>query len=359
MGTDDIERVVTEFVTVARDDSIYECFPDMTRAPGGDLIVVYRESESHEGHQYTRIVTRHSSDEGVTWSDRQIVIEGPTAGGPGPYLKYNCAKIATLLDGRVAIAVDEQDLGGEGGAERWRDILIWWSDDDGDTWSEPQRIPGDLGLPDIFDHSDGTLILSGQMTSEKTGKLTWHCHRSEDGGATWSERITIADDGAHEHCEGGVVELPGGELVCYMRENSHQGWPGFKCISRDSGRTWAGPFPTLMAGCERPQPGMLDSGDVLVTYRSNMRGVSYGKENQFAYMETAESALEPERNRQQGRIIALDHDTNPVKPDTGYSGWEQLADGRILCVYYIKREAPMAYIRGRFFSQEDFTAARA
>jgi len=26
----------------------------------------------------------------------------------------------------------------------------------------------------------------------------------------------------------------------------------------------------------------------------------------------------------------------------------------VLCVYYIKRDAPMAFIRGRFFSEQDF-----
>ena len=61
-----IERVTTEFVTVARDDSVYECFPDLARAPGGDLVAVYRESEAHEGFHYCRLIVRTSADEGAT-----------------------------------------------------------------------------------------------------------------------------------------------------------------------------------------------------------------------------------------------------------------------------------------------------
>jgi len=350
-----IERVVTEYVTVARDDGVYECFPDMCRTPGGDLLAVYRESESHEGHEFSDLVMRRSADESRTWGERQVIVEGPRAGRAPEHVKYNCAKISTLPDGRIAMVVDEMLADPRSHAERWREVLIWWSDDDGRTWSEPQGTGVALALPDsIIEAADGALIMGGQVPSEATGRLPWRCSRSTDGGATWSDPIAIADDGEFEHCEGSIIRLPGDELVCWMRENSHQGYAGYKCISRDSGLSWEGPFRTLMAGCERPQAGLLDSGQVLVTHRSNMRGRAGGKQNMFAYLESVESAREPERPRQQGRIIALDHDNHEGTPDTGYSGWEQLRDGRILCIYYIKRDAPMAWIRGRFFSEHDF-----
>ncbi len=348
------EKVTTEYVTVTRNDEVYECFPDMTRLPSGDLMVIYRESESHEGYEYCNLVVRRSQDEGVTWSERQAIVEGPRAKEGREYVKYNCPRICALSDGRVAAICDENVFDVPREPERRRDIVIWWSEDDGRSWSEPVRTGIRPWLPDkIRELSDGTLLLGGQVVRDDTGLLTWHCCRSEDGGQSWSEPITIADDGQFHHCEGSIIELPGGELVCYMRENSHQGYPGYKCISRDTGLTWEGPYRTLMAGCERPVGGMLESGKVLVTYRSNMRGAACGKQNQFAYLETVESALEPERSKQQGRILMLDHDNNS-RPDTGYSGWAQLRDGRVLCVYYIKREAPMAFIRGRFFSEEDF-----
>ena len=348
------EKVVCEYVTVARDDEVYECFPDMTRLPSGDLMVIYRESEAHEGYEYCNLIVRRSADEGLTWGERQVIVEGPRGEQADPYVKYNCPKISTLTDGRVAAVCDENVFEMPREQQGRREFLIWWSDDDGASWSQPQRTGIHLGLPDkVYELSDATLLLGGQVRSERSGKLTWRSCRSQDAGRTWSAPITIADDGRFEHCEGSVVELPGGELVCYMRENSHQGYPGYKCLSRDRGLTWEGPYRTLMAGCERPIAGMLDNGKVLVTYRSNMRGAAGGKQNQFAYLESVESALEPDRARQEGRIIMLDHDTNP-RPDTGYSGWAQLRDGRVLCAYYIKRDAPMAFIRGRFFSEADF-----
>ncbi len=277
------EKVTTEYVTVTRNDEVYECFPDMTRLPSGDLMVIYRESESHEGYEYCNLVVRRSQDEGVTWSERQAIVEGPRAKEGREYVKYNCPRICALSDGRVAAICDENVFDVPREPEGRRDIVIWWSEDDGRSWSEPVRTGIRPWLPDkIRELSDGTLLLGGQVVRDDTGLLTWHCCRSEDGGQSWSEPITIADDGQFHHCEGSILELPGGELVCYMRENSHQGYPGYKCISRDKGLTWEGPYRTLMAGCERPVGGMLESGKVLVTYRSNMRGAACGKQNQFA-----------------------------------------------------------------------------
>ena len=42
-------------LTVSRNDSIYECFPDVGRTPEGTLVCVYRESMGH-GPQPTEIV---------------------------------------------------------------------------------------------------------------------------------------------------------------------------------------------------------------------------------------------------------------------------------------------------------------
>jgi sialidase-1 len=180
----------------------------------------------------------------------------------------------------------------------------------------------------------------------------------------------IGHDERYNLCEGSVTTLPDGELVCYLRENSGMGWPGFKAFSRDEGRTWEGVYPTPMEGCHRPVSGLLPSGRVLVTYRyrqggsagarlhnepSTWRGidVSYWARNTFAYLETAESAQARDLKAQGGIILPIDHDRSP-RSDSGYTGWVTLHDGRIFCVNYIVDDAPMAQIRGYWFGEGDF-----
>jgi len=154
-------------------------------------------------------------------------------------------------------------------------------------------------------------------------------------------------------CEAGLVELPGGELVAYMRENSGRGWPAFKSISRDGGRTWQGPYETLIGGAHRPTAGLLPTGEVLVTYRYH-HGRGARHLNTFAYLESAASALEPDVTKQSGIVLPLDHDRSD-HADSGYTGWVVLPDGvTIFVVNYIVDDAPKAQIRGYYLNRHMF-----
>jgi sialidase-1 len=133
-----------------------------------------------------------------------------------------------------------------------------------------------------------------------------------------------------------------------MRENSRRGWPAFKSLSRDGGRSWAGPYETLMGGAHRPTAGLLPSGRILVTYRYFPGGGGWRRLNTFAYIEEVESALEPDPSRQAGALLPLDHDRSPAA-DSGYTGWVVLPDRvTIFVVNYIVDDAPRAQIRGYY-----------
>ena len=87
--------------TVSRDDSIYEAFPDVTLTADGRLLCVFEECTHHGKRDWTRIALTESSDRGRTWSPKhQLTAPGET----GWY--WNCARISTLRDGRVAIVID-------------------------------------------------------------------------------------------------------------------------------------------------------------------------------------------------------------------------------------------------------------
>ncbi|GAG25077.1 unnamed protein product, partial [marine sediment metagenome] len=157
-------------------------------------------------------------------------------------------------------------------------------------------------------------------------------------------------------CEGSVVELPGGELVCFLRENSGMGLDAFKSISTDGGMTWDGTYKIPIPGCHRPVAGMLQSGKVMITHRFMQGGkgwIGWWTQNFFAALTDVESCLATTREEAHTRIMPLDFDRSP-ESDTGYSGWAQFPDGEIYVVTYILDDAPKAQIRGYAFRESDF-----
>jgi sialidase-1 len=279
----------------------------------------------------------------------------------------------TLRDGRLLALCDVLPVPPDESCDLTNArVVFWWSDDEGSTWSEPVETPIFGIVPDkLVELPSGAWLVATQVHMvgdqfDYEGKLTQIVHRSEDGGKTWQGPIIIGQDDRYNLCEGSILALPDGELVCYMRENSGLGLPAFKAFSNDEGCTWAGVYRTPMDGCHRPVSGLLPSGKVLVTYRYQPGGkrfhlpsadmskaVSYWARNTFAYLETVESAKSRELSGQGGIIRPIDHDHSP-RSDSGYTGWVVLRNSRIFCVNYIVDNAPMAQIRGYWFDESDF-----
>ena len=365
-----------EKVTISRNDQIYEFDPDLTLLPDGKLICIYRESDGHSVQSFSRIITRSSIDGGHRWSDRQVIVEA-YPDEAGVVLKWNAPRIQILQDGRLLAICDVLPVPPNEKTDLTNaQIVFWWSDDEGVTWSKPVYTPIFGIMPDrLVQLPSGAWLLATHVRMQgkqyaRTGNLTQIVHRSDDGGDTWEGPFIVGQDERYNLCEASIMLLPDGELVCYMRENSGLGLPAFKSFSQDEGRTWDGVYNTPMDGCHRPVAGILPSGRVLITYRyrqgggvgarltnqpSSWRGteVSYWARNTFAYLEPIESAQARELAGQGGIILPLDHDRSP-RSDSGYTGWVVLHDGRVFCVNYIVDDAPMAQIRGYWFSEADF-----
>ncbi|MEK7405008.1 MAG: sialidase family protein [Acidobacteriota bacterium] len=349
-------------VVVSRMDDRHEAFPDMARLKDGALLVVYRESNAHEATTFCNIVLRRSRDNGRTWSGRQVLISEKL--NDGVIFKWNCPRIGSTGDGRLYLVCDRIAYPpGESGDFKHAKVFLWWSKDEGKSWSGPSETPVFGIVPGkLVELSSGAWLLSTHFNNAETNKRIQIVHRSTDGGRRWEGPITICADPRYSSNEGAILELPGRKLVCYMRENSNKGWPAQKCFSSDEGRTWSGPFPTLIGGCHRPVAGYLPDGRILITYRFNQGGarfpLSEGRNagrahNVFACLEPPESAAAEELSRQSGLILPIAYDRSP-KADTGYTGWVNLPDGRVFMVTYLVDEAPAAYIRGYYFGLRDF-----
>ena len=370
-------------VTIARNDAFNEHGADIARLTSGKLMVIYRECDSHVVEEFSRIVYRTSWDGGQSWPDRHVLVEG-LPNSEGVLQKWNIPRIQCLKDGRMLIVCDTFPVPPNENCDlRGSTIVLWWSEDAGETWSEPQYTSVFGIMPDrVIELPSGAWLLAtqvymkgdqyaeGYVKQGVDGHLTQIAHRSEDEGRSWEGPFMVGKDERYELCEGSVLLLPDGELVCYMRENANKGIAALKAFSSDEGRTWDGLYPTPMSGCHRPYAGILPSGRVLVTYRYLQGGrgslgdaeagaqwgvdrISFFARNAFAYLETVESAKARELGKQGGIILPIDHDRSPLS-DGGYTAWVTLHDETIFLVQYITDDAPRPQIRGYWFRESDF-----
>jgi len=396
-------------LTVSRDDNIYECFPDVAMTPDGTLVCIYRECMMHAPFPFSRIAVRRSTDGGYNWQEKRILTECvPTEESlascrewlaPDAIAGYeqsrarvtedwqigssiNCSRMICLADGTLFLIADYHEPGNDGKAH-WIN-RIWRSTDNGETWQGPEiaDLPDGL-VPSVTQLRDGAILvgLAKEPEGEFVERQFW-C-RSDDGGYTWGDPVFMPDTEEAIICEMSLVELYDGTLVGFGRdlvgEREKRPHCGIKVISRDGGKTWDGPFDTWLMGCEgRPKAGLLDSGEVCVTFRADMPnellGMHVMTQEAAAAEETGhlvkrmplpedipgQQARESGEERPwymtsyyPGRTFILDCDRS-VHRDSGYSGWVQLPSGEIFVVDYINDDAPLAQIRGYLVSRQDY-----
>lgn len=340
---------------ICRDDAWYLAWPDVARL-GGRLVCVFAQCTHHGNRDRTRILCCHSDDRGRSWSPPRPVT-APAAGDPARVPYWNCPRITALDDGRLAVVVDR--ITNDGGGREMRNCLII-SADAGLTWGEPAWLPVEGIVPDrlvVLRHwpHAGRWLVSAHRHEAAPFRSAQRVWWSDDRGASWSGPATIARERELFLCEGSIAEMPGGELVCFLRENSFAGLDAFKAVSRDGGATWGPTTPFPLPGCHRPVAGLLDGDEVLITHRFLQGGKGWlGKwtQNTFAALTDAAACLAESRKEAWVRIMPLDYDRSPHS-DCGYTGWVRFPDGGIYVVNYCLDDAPKGQIRGYEFRRED------
>ena len=330
---------------VSRDDSIYEAWPDVALCDSGRLVCVFSECNHHGDRDNARVTVVTSDNRGRTWSKKRFLSEKGTKDS-----HFNCARISKLSDGRLVIVCDFLSAEGEGvNTVANAHNYLWFSSDDGETWSEPIDTPVRGIVPDkVVELKSGRWLLAAHYNSPEHGKLTEYVWYTDDKGETWSEQITLASDERYNLCEASLCELEPNVVVALLRENSGQGLDCMKAISRDGGETWEGVYKVPLPACHRPTAGLLSDGNMLVTYRFMQGGKGWlgsWTQNTFGAILYRDGLLSTERKAQAARIFPVDFDRSSVA-DGGYTGWVQYPDGEIYIVNYIVDDAPKAQIRG-------------
>ncbi|MCZ6681502.1 MAG: sialidase family protein [Candidatus Poribacteria bacterium] len=336
-----------EKFTVSRDDNIYEAWPDVTLTPSGKLICIFSECTHHGDRSYTRIMLTDSIDRGRTWSKKRPLTEG-TKGLP----YWNSARIMMLKDGRLAAIADRIFGKGERGGRNY----LFFSEDEGMTWGRPVETPAQGIVPDkLLELDNDRWIVSCHEKGEGFGYLVQRLWYSDDQGATWSDPVIVGKKEGLNLCEVSILPVEA-KLVAFFRENSGMGWPCYKAISSDCGESWGDLIPFPLPGCHRPVSGFLQDGHILITYRfiqGGKGGWGTRTQNFFAALTDRDSTLAGSYQDAQTRILPIDFDRSPVS-DLGYSGWVQFEDGEIYIVNYIVDDAPNGQIRGYSLRMEDF-----
>ena len=336
---------------VSRDDSIYEAWPDVTLTPSGRMVCVFSECTHHNDRSYTRIVLTDSTDRGRTWSPKRPLTEGTH----DPTNYWNTARISRLPDGRLVAAADRLLAPEDDAALKECRICLFFSEDDGATWSEAVETSLFGICPDkLLELDSGRWILSCHHKDRESGNGIPRLWYSDDRGASWQGPAIVAEDDDLDLTEASILPV-GDNLVAFLREESRRGLDCFKTVSSDGGETWGEVVPFPLPGCHRPISGWLNDGRILITYRmcQGRKGRGWWTQNFLAALTDRESALADTRRGARTRILPLDFDRSPCA-DTGYSGWVQFDDGEFYIVNYIVDDAPNGQIRGYSLGMSDF-----
>ena len=251
------------------------------------LVAMYRRSDFNTAVM-TDIMIAYSGDGGKSWQGPHSIAHGVAWNELGCWI---APQLSRLSDGRLVII---SDFGHRTSGNDWPMLTNWqkpdrgmwnylfWSEDDGKTWSEPIKIDDVGGEPGYILETDKGVLLYTRTESKQTDILwnppsPWNdiyyynsAVLSFDGGKTWDTAVTLADDPHHGDCEVGTVDLGNGKLMAVTRIGLANGRfrnPSRIAYSHDDGRTWTGhqlsPFYA-----QRPILRRLQSGNILLHYRN-------------------------------------------------------------------------------------------
>ena len=336
----------------------YFGWPTVARMEDGTLVVASSGLRSAHVCPFGRTVICTSGDEGRTWTAPAVVNDSPIDDRDAGVLPLGDRRLLiswfstdtrkaeiyrTYQEREDAVWIARYRAGfarmNDDTAARWVGSWVRTSDDAGETWNAPVKVPvtaphGPIRL------TDGTLFYLG-----KTFTFDEHSNRTREGqiralqsanaGTSWSALGTVPlPEGTIEeqYHEPHVIELANGGLLGLIRLQNHataprledRGWAGFGLAltrSTDGGQTWTEAEPL---GFHGSPPHLLrhSSGALVCVY-----GYRLAPFGQRAMISTDEGGS--------WMVDLVIRDDGP-DGDLGYPSSVELEDGSILTVYYQK-----------------------
>jgi len=300
------------YITVCEDAGAgaYEAFPDVCRTADGELLVVFYAGYGHVSFPTDdlpkggRICMVRSRDDGLTWSEAEIVVDTP--------IDDRDSSITQLSNDDLLVTYMSYY-----GRERapTHEVFTVRSSDNGATWGEPKRVPVPFDATQavsepVTELADGTLLLPvyGRYLDKSYKGSPCAVFRSHDGGESWPEH-SIIEPVAGEHLyEPSIEVLPDGRIYMLIRPTMH--WS----VSEDGGVTWTPPQELGISG---------DAPYLLLTSRNILlAGFRHRPTNSTSLAYSADLGETWEGPQMVDNVIG------------GYPSMVELPDGRVIFVYY-------------------------
>jgi hypothetical protein len=344
-------------IILYKDDN-YNTFPSAVALPEGGFLTAFRQAPDRRKHHGILHVDPSSkavavsSRDGIDWEAKATIIYDDFFYGvqdPSLNTLADGSLFATFFMWKVAEKEDvaDQPEFGHKVYDRWLSKMVGTyttrSVDGGRTWDKPVRVSVHGSIRgNCAQLPDGTILapVYGSIDGTHGIKLS----KTTDKGETWSEIAVIPGyRGEYHFYEPNLFRTPSGRLILFIRSKKkdsargeeHLASPLFTAESEDDGATWTTPE---MRKFSSPSPFhllKLQNGDVLLSY--GHRHVPYG---------IRAALLDAEcRNLDVAEEVVL-RDDGPGF-DIGYTTAVQLADGKVLVIYYYSDEVrSLRYIAG-------------
>jgi len=335
------------------DRTMYTAFPHVARLDGDEFLMAFRQAPREERVRHTHprsiITVSRSKDLGKSWD-----VEGVSqlaAGGGQEFspIYLGAGKVGGALAMHEVVSVDESERTGipqlhENEYAYGNTGAYWcWSRTYGLTWRLHDAVLVDAGIQSSAPPirlQDGSVLCPAYGVRGRSTTYSSVLYRSDDGGASWSDAVTVAKGNARTrgYCEPALLEVTPGRILAVHRIGTVKvGVPGsfWWNESLDGGMTWSRPAATDVLSGACPRMLRLHDGRVLLTY--GRRFEPYG----------IYGVLSQDGGRTWGEALLLRKARNS---DQGYTSSLELEPGRIFTASYAQNRRGVTGITGTFWS---------